>query len=77
MSLGPLMISVEGASLGDDERNWLASPLIGGVILFARNFADVVQLEQLVADIHAIRDPSLLVAVDQEGGRVQRFGDPF
>jgi beta-N-acetylhexosaminidase len=77
VSLGPLMISVEGASLGDDERNWLASPLIGGVILFARNFADVAQLERLVADIHAIRDPSLLVAVDQEGGRVQRFGDPF
>lgn len=77
MSLGPLMISIGGLSLSAEERRWLASPLIGGVILFARNFADVEQLEQLVNDIHGVRDPSLLVAVDQEGGRVQRFGAPF
>lgn len=77
MSLGPLMIGLRGLTLEPDERRWLESPLVGGAILFARNFADRGQLEALVADIHAVRDPPLLVTVDQEGGRVQRFGEPF
>ncbi|HEX7081913.1 MAG TPA: beta-N-acetylhexosaminidase [Gammaproteobacteria bacterium] len=77
MSLGPLMIDLRGTSIEPDERRMLESPLVAGVILFARNFADLEQLERLVADIHAVREPPLLVAVDQEGGRVQRFKDPF
>lgn len=77
MSLGPLMIDLRGASIAPDERTWLESPLVGGVILFTRNFESREQLERLVADIHAVRDPALLVAVDQEGGRVQRFREPF
>lgn len=77
MSLGPLMISLRGSGIEADERKWLASPAIGGVILFSRNFTDVVQLKSLVAEIHALRQPPLLVAVDQEGGRVQRFREPF
>lgn len=77
MSLGPLMISLEGAELGSDERAWLASPVVGGVILFSRNFADLDQLTALVAEIHSLRAPPLIVAVDQEGGRVQRFREPF
>jgi beta-N-acetylhexosaminidase len=77
MSLGPLMISLEGTSVQARERAWLASPLLGGVILFTRNFASRAQLQDLVADIHAIRSPPLLVAVDQEGGRVQRLQEPF
>lgn len=77
MSLGPLMIDLKGTSLDDEEREWLRSPLVAGVILFKRNFASREQLERLVADIHAVREPPLLVAVDQEGGRVQRFGEPF
>jgi beta-N-acetylhexosaminidase len=77
MSLGPLMIDLAGTSLTAGERRLLESPLVAGVLLFARNFADRSQLEGLVADIHAVRQPPLLVAVDQEGGRVQRFREPF
>jgi beta-N-acetylhexosaminidase len=71
------MIDLRGTAIADDERDWLKSPLVGGVILFTRNFASLEQLERLVADIHAIRQPPLLVTVDHEGGRVQRFREPF
>lgn len=77
MSLGPLMIDLRGTSLAADEREWLESPLVAGVILFARNFCDREQLRELVAEIHAVRQPPLLVTVDHEGGRVQRFRDGF
>jgi beta-N-acetylhexosaminidase len=77
VSLGPLMIDLRGTALERDEREWLESPLVGGVILFKRNFSSVQQLTSLVAEIHAVRQPPLLVTVDQEGGRVQRFRDPF
>ena len=71
------MIGLRGTSLAADEREWLASPLIGGVILFSRNFSSREQIESLVRDIHGVREPSLLVTVDQEGGRVQRLPAPF
>jgi beta-N-acetylhexosaminidase len=71
------MIDLRGTTIAADEREWLASPLVGGVILFTRNFESVEQVTRLVAEIHAVRQPPLLVTVDQEGGRVQRFREPF
>jgi beta-N-acetylhexosaminidase len=71
------MIDVAGLSLTAEEAERLRDPRIGGVILFSRNFADADQLRQLVADVHGVRSPQLLVAVDQEGGRIQRFRDGF
>lgn len=77
MTLGPVMIGLEGVELDGAERDMLQHPLVCGVVLFTRNFESIEQLEQLVAAIHALRDPPLLVSVDHEGGRVQRFRQGF
>ena len=77
MTLGPLMIDLEGTVLQPEERELLAHPSVGSVILFARNYAEPEQLTRLVADIHAVRSPALIVGVDHEGGRVQRFRAGF
>ncbi len=77
MSLGPVMLDVEGLVLTDADRKRLLHPQTGGVILFARNYKSPQQLKALVEEIHSIRNPRLIVAADQEGGRVQRFRDGF
>ena len=77
MALGPIMIDVEGLALSPADRNILREPAVGGVILFSRNYESPHQLTDLVADIRALRSPPLLIAVDHEGGRVQRFRDGF
>ena len=75
--LGPLMIDVAGTTLSAEDREVLRHPLVCGVILFARNFEHAEQLSVLCREISDLRDPRLLIAVDQEGGRVQRFRHQF
>jgi beta-N-acetylhexosaminidase len=72
-----LMIDVQGVSLTEEDRELLANPLVGGLILFTRNFASIEQLEELIRDARSVRTPPLLIGVDHEGGRVQRFRNDF
>ncbi|MCK5335499.1 MAG: beta-N-acetylhexosaminidase, partial [Gammaproteobacteria bacterium] len=77
MTLGPVMIDLIGTEISSVEREMLMHANTGGVILFTRNFESIEQLEALTKEIHSLRHPHLLIAVDHEGGRVQRFHDGF
>lgn len=77
LPLGPLMIDVAGTELTELDRQRLCHPLVGGMILFVRNYENPQQLTRLCAEIHALRTPPLPIAVDHEGGRVQRFREGF
>lgn len=73
-----LIIGIPGKTLSDDDRVWLSSPQVSGVILFSRNFSNRDQVTSLIDDIRMERpDDPFLICVDQEGGPVQRFRDGF
>lgn len=75
--LGPLITDIASTSLSADDRRRLTHPLVGGVILFTRNFASYAQIKDLICEIHQLRQPRLVVAVDHEGGPVQRWRHGF
>lgn len=75
--LGLVVSDVAGLELTPDDMTRLQHPLMGAVILFGRNYESPEQLKRLTASIHAVREPSLPIAVDHEGGRVQRFREGF
>ncbi len=77
LPLGPVIVDVEGFALTAAERTRLLHPLVGGLILFARNYQSPAQIKALCAEVRALRNPALLITVDHEGGRVQRFRDGF
>jgi beta-N-acetylhexosaminidase len=77
LARGPVVLGVEGTVLAAADKVRLMHPLTGGVILFARNFQSCAQLAALTESIRALRTPPLLICVDHEGGRVQRFRDGF
>ena len=76
MKLGPIMMDVSGFTLTEAEKTQLVKPSIGGVILFTRNYQNIHQIKKLIGEIR-ILNPNLLIAVDHEGGRVQRFREGF
>jgi len=77
MMIGPLMIDVEGLTLTNEDIKRIVHPMVGGIILFARNYKDTDQLKNLTDAIRKIRGHDFLITVDHEGGRVQRFREGF
>ena len=75
--LGPIMLDLLGTTLTQEEKELLLHPLVGGVILFERNYESPDQITALSKAIHSLRDPGLCIAVDHEGGDVQRFKQGF
>lgn len=77
MSAGSVMVDVQGLELTEQDKDILQHPLVGGLILFARNYESTQQVSALTRHIRDICDDNFLIAVDQEGGRVQRFREEF
>ena len=69
LPLGPVIVDIAGTELTHEERTRLQHPQVGGIILFTRNYESPEQLASLTAEIHALRQPPLLITVDHEGGR--------
>ncbi|MGZ4959411.1 MAG: beta-N-acetylhexosaminidase [Methylomonas sp.] len=77
IAIGPIMIDIQGQSLTALDREKIAHPNTGALILFSRNYENPQQIEALIKDIRSARNGDILIAVDQEGGRVQRFQNGF
>lgn len=75
--MGPIILDLAGLELSSEEREIIKHPKVGGIIFFQRNFESIAQLENLISQIHLHSNHSLLLTVDQEGGRVQRFQNGF
>lgn len=75
--MAQLMIDIAGTELTAEDKNLLAAPSVNGLILFTRNFASLEQLRELTREARAAAAKPMLIAVDHEGGRVQRFRDGF
>jgi beta-N-acetylhexosaminidase len=75
--LGPVFVGIAGHALTPDEITLLQHPLVGGVVLFARNIDTPEQVRALTTQLHGLRQPELIITVDQEGGRVQRLLNGF
>ena len=76
MAIGPLMLDLSSVSLTSQERELLVDPQLGGIILFTRNYSTKHQIDDLISEIRSLRQ-ELIIAVDHEGGRVQRFREGF
>jgi beta-N-acetylhexosaminidase len=77
MTTGPIMLDLDGPELSSEEIELIQHPNTGGIILFSRNFSDLHQLQTLTSQIKQLRKPELLIGVDHEGGRIQRFREGF
>ncbi|MDP1664502.1 MAG: beta-N-acetylhexosaminidase [Methylobacter sp.] len=77
LPIGPIMLDVAGLTLAQDEKEKINHPNTGAVILFSRNYQNPEQVTELINSIRAARNGDILIAVDQEGGRVQRFQQGF
>ncbi len=75
--LGPVLIGLNAFELTAEEKDWLSKPAVGGVVLFTRNYRDIPQLIALCTSIREAAGRNLLICVDHEGGRVQRFKEGF
>ncbi|WP_407704954.1 beta-N-acetylhexosaminidase [Thalassotalea hakodatensis] len=75
--MGPIMMDVHGTSLTEQDKELVQHPLVGGLILFSRNFESVQQIRELISHIRHTANKPLLIGVDHEGGRVQRFREGF
>ncbi len=75
-NLGPLIVNIDGLTLSNTDKTLILDDLIGGIILFGNNYQTISQLKNLLNEIKELK-PNILISIDHEGGRVQRFRKDF